>query len=496
VLRGAPAGGLAARLVTGLVAGLVSGLVSGLAVFGLLVAPPARAEEPAPGAPLPAVVAAYIDQGMHSNLALQNQSLELQRSHAALEAARARFLPEVTMNARYTRAEGGRQFTIPVSQLLNPAYQTLNELLVAQGQAPRFPAVSDVSFPLQLPREQDTRLSLRQPLYAPAIAAGARAAAAQNDASGYSLAAYRNELRRDIAIAYLNWLKARTASDIVESGLTLLTENLRVNDALYREGKLTVDQVERARAELYAVQQQQREADNSALQGQRYVNFLLNRGLDTALVPAVLEDGPVVNAGSSPDGSLLGVSARAQEQPGADRPELQQLAASIAASNAQLDAARAARQPALSLGVDAGTEGEDYRFGRGYNFVTGSLLFSWTVFDGGARTAAIDQARSASRQLANLRAQTQSRIELEVLQARDNLKLAVDSYDTALARAVASRETFRIVSRKRDEGIASQVEFLDARNTLSNAELNLNLTRFDGLIRRAEYEYATAAGEP
>jgi hypothetical protein len=39
------------------------------------------------------------------------------------------------------------------------------------------------------------------------------------------------------------------------------------------------------------------------------------------------------------------------------------------------------------------------------------------------------------------------------------------------------------------------VEFIDARNTLTRAELNYNLTRFDVLARRAELEYATSAGD-
>ena len=35
---------------------------------------------------------------------------------------------------------------------------------------------------------------------------------------------------------------------------------------------------------------------------------------------------------------------------------------------------------------------------------------------------------------------------------------------------------------------------MDARNTLSSAELNLNLTRFELLARQADLDYATAAG--
>jgi len=40
----------------------------------------------------------------------------------------------------------------------------------------------------------------------------------------------------------------------------------------------------------------------------------------------------------------------------------------------------------------------------------------------------------------------------------------------------------------------SQAEFIDARSTLTAADLNLNLTRFDVLAQEAELEYATGTG--
>ena len=67
---------------------------------------------------------------------------------------------------------------------------------------------------------------------------------------------------------------------------------------------------------------------------------------------------------------------------------------------------------------------------------------------------------------------------------------ARDSLAAAQARADAARAAFRIASRKRDEGAASQIEFLDARNALTSAELNLAWTRLDVLERRAELDYA------
>ena len=61
------------------------------------------------------------------------------------------------------------------------------------------------------------------------------------------------------------------------------------------------------------------------------------------------------------------------------------------------------------------------------------------------------------------------------------------------ARAAAARAAFRIAGRKRDEGVISQVEFLDARTSLTAAELNLNAVRFELLARQADLDYATGA---
>jgi outer membrane protein len=79
---------------------------------------------------------------------------------------------------------------------------------------------------------------------------------------------------------------------------------------------------------------------------------------------------------------------------------------------------------------------------------------------------------------------------LQVRQAADRLRTARASLATASARQDAAREAFRIASRKRDAGSIAQVEFIDARTALTSAELNLNLTRFDVLVRLAELRAA------
>jgi outer membrane protein len=463
------------------------GLLAPAAVLlaGLPLMAGAQGVESAATKPLASVIDEYIRQGLASNLSLQAQTLEVERSAAALDQARARYFPEASLAARYTRAEGGREIELPLGDALNPAYQTLNEMLVAQGQPPRFPLVQNETIAFLREREQDTHIALRMPLIAPVIPAAVRAQRELLGASEYARTSLARRLKRDITVGYLDWLSATRTRGIVDASVALLNENLRVNDSLHRNGKITQDQVLRARAELLAVTQQSREAQNGARQAQSYLNFLLNRPLETPL-----EEADVSAEVSAATRELAELRAAAL----ANRPELEQLRHLARASQAQVGVARADRWPTLSLGADGGIQGEEYRFGRGANYATVSLLLNWTFFDGGARRAAVRQASASARRTNAQLDELTQQVQLEVQQSLDRLNTSADSLATADARAEAARAAFRIASRKRDEGVISQVEFIDARSSLTSAELNLNVTRFAVLARQAELDYATANG--
>ena len=430
--------------------------------------------------PVEQVIKEYVGEALNSNLALQAASLEVEKSTAALDAARARFLPEASLGLRYTRAEGGREISLPLAAAFNPVYSTLNELLLAQDRAPRFGQIEDPRFLLQREREQDSRISVRQALYAPAIPAAVRAQRARLEAEEYAQLALRERLRRDVTVGYLDWLRAMRALAIVEASGTLLAENLRIVDSLWRNGKVTEDQVLRAKAEQLAVEQQRVEAGNLAARARGYVNFLLNRSLETPLQPATID------AGIS---RLSQELAELQRMALAQRAEFGELDGVLDTAAAQGDLARAARKPTLSLAVDGGTQGERFEFGRGRNFATISLLLNWTLFDGGARRAEEREARLAERQLQLQRDALTQQVRLEVEQGLDQLKASEASLLSAGARAQAARMALRIAARKRDEGVISQVEFLDAQTSASAAELNLNATRFNLLARQAELDY-------
>jgi len=216
-----------------------------LALLGLATGFPAGAQMQPEGTarPVATIIDEYVREGLASNLSLRAQSLEVERAEAALDAARARYFPETSLEARYSRSEGGRTIELPLGAALNPVYQTLNDMLISQGQPPRFPAVKDETIAFLREREQDTHVALRMPIVAPAIPAAVRAQRELLGASEYSRQALARTLKRDITTGYLRYLAAVRNQGIVDASVTLLNENLRVNDSLFRNGKITQDQV-------------------------------------------------------------------------------------------------------------------------------------------------------------------------------------------------------------------------------------------------------------
>lgn len=431
------------------------------------------------------VIDAYVIEGMRSNLALQSETYAVQQAKASLDEARSHYLPELSFNASYSWAHGGRTIDIPIGDALNPVYSTLNQMLEAQGQPGNFPQVQNQSVPFLLAHQEDTHFSLRQPIYAPAVSAAARAEQAAFGAAQQQRTALARQLKRDITVAYLNWLKANNEVQIVASTHELLTENLRVNESLFNNGKVTQDQPLRARAELLDVEQQLQQANDAQQQAQSYVNFLLNRPLDTPLEDSVVPT----------ELNTLAVDmAQSQQQARSQRAELQQLEKATQAAQHQVDVAKAASTPMLSFGVDSGIQGEDYGFDSQHRYTAASLQLTWKFYAGGGLRAQVDSANAQARRLAAQRDSAQQQVALQVQQAVDHYRTAIASLGVATARADAARAVFRIASHKRDEGVINQTEFLDARNSLTTAELNLNLTRFAVLSQTAELEFTTANG--
>lgn len=466
-------------------------------LLALCLATPAqsRAEPERPAVEV--AVQSLVAEALEANLGLAAIEAGVAQQSAALDEARARLLPTIDLQLRYSRADGGREIEFPVGDLLNPAYAALNTLLTGAGQSAPFSPIDNRSFNFLRQREQDSVLRLAQPLYDARLGAARRAATQDHAAARFGRDAFRAKLTRDVRQAYYRWLAAHEAIDIWAATLELASENERVNDSLYRHGQVTRDLVLRAEADRLQAGEQLLRARATAALARRYVNLLCNAPLERALEAVQVSDAdlPRLAARIRPPAGATPPAARFEDAALNRRAELRQLAAGVAAAGERERAAQSAFRPRLALAIDAGTQGSEWDYGDQDPYVMASLVVRFNLWSGGADRAAVRAARARSTELAAGRALAEQEIRVEVREALSDLEVAEATLATASRRVDAAAAAFAIVARKRDLGQVSPAEYLDTQNALTEARIQRNVTRFDALGALAQVEYVVGGLE-
>lgn len=451
-----------------------------VACLTLIIAPPAMAQD---GTPSNARAEArptnpldgYIRDALRANLALQQDRLDEDRAFAAVREARSLRLPSVSFNSRRSRTDGG----LDLGNLVNPAYRALNQL------------TGTTSFPtnvgLTLPFAQETRVRVAQPIYQPAIGAGIRASSAARDARAAATRAAARQLASEVQTSYWGLASTERVAELYRATLPLVDENVRVNERLLANGTVTPEAVLRARAERSEVVQQLADAEQQHSSALRAFNLLLDRPFDTPV--EMLPDSALDTRIDATGGLTLDALVRHAL---AARDELRQADYAITAATAQEKAATAAFLPTVAVALDYGVQGETYRFDRDHDALAASVVVEWNVFNGGRDEARRQQAAIGASRARVTSREIARRVELDVRQAYDALQVAKTAISTAQDRVAASRRSFELTARRHAEGMASQIEFIDARTAYTRAELNLILTRQSYAVRAAELERAAA----
>jgi outer membrane protein TolC len=434
----------------------------GLAALAALACASAGAQE-APD--VLRVTDALVAEALAGNLGLDERIANVDQQLAKLDRVRAEYLPQIDLNLRYSESSGGRTIDVPEIGL---EFRFLRE------------------------REQDSYLRLTQPIYDPRLAAEKRGAAYLYDASRHGLEAYRVRLTRDVRQAYYRWLTARASIGVLEATAKLAAENERVNESLYRNGKVTRDFKLSAEAEHLEIAQQILRARAAQDLARRYLNLLCNAPLEREPESVAVADADLPRLAS---GMPATRAASLEELAVGRRAELRELDAGIAAAGESERAARAAFKPQFALAVDAGSQGEQWDYGDEDSYVLASFIVRFNLFNGGGDRAAIREARAQGAEIAASRAFAEQQVRIEVQEAITDLEVAEASLETARRRAEAAEAAHAIVAKKRDLGQVSSAEYLDAQRALTQARLNGNVTRFQALAALAQVEYAIGGTE-
>lgn len=417
----------------------------------------------------------YIRLGLKNNQEFIRQQMQTQITEQEWQEAKGKFMPDISLEASYMWADGGRTIDVPAGDLVNPAYRGLNAILGEERYPTNITNTSEQFLPNDF---HETKIRLIQPILNSSIYFNEKAKAAQVSAERAHEQALKNTLIKEIKIAYFRYLSSREQKQIYTETISLMQDIVEVNKKLVANNKATKEVIYSAQAELSALESQLAAAVKQENTSRLFFNYMLNRDLET---PILID---TTSESSLSEYSLFEYKREALDR----RSEINQLEYGLDANNQALKLNQSYWVPEINLVGDLGYQGFEYTFNDNQEFWLIRLGLSWPIFQGGQNRSKIQQSALKSKKLESRLTELRQQIQLEVSTAFYTYQEAVATFESRKAQLKSASENFRIVSAKHREGQALPIELKQARTDYTTAQLAEVIARYKVSIQRAELE--------
>ena len=295
------------------------------------------------------------------------------------------------------------------------------------------------------------------------IRAGARAARAELEASEAARETVRLALAAQVAKSYFTLRALGEQVDLTRRTMQLRDEALALQKKRAQAGVIGDFELRQLEAETAAARAQLPPLERDREREEAALALLLGRSpaeiLEFSLQAKVAQaerPGPPVLPPGMPSELLL------------RRPDIVEAERRLAAANARVAAARAEIFPSIVLTGALGSESAALSnlFSSGAGLWSVGLALAQPIFAGGRLEARSEAAEARERALV---AQYRKAIQAAFSETRAALAVQArsrESYDAESARAEALGETARLARLRYDNGIASQLDVIDAERGL------------------------------
>ncbi len=425
------------------------------------------------------VLEEYIDSALTNNVVLQQKNVSLEKASYALREARGLFYPDVSFQADYVTADGGRDIPLPLGDLLNGVYATLNKLTQTQD----FPRLQNQKVNFLPTNFYDAKIHTEVPIFNRKLHYNKRIKAQQVQLSAYEVTIYKRELVEKVKTAYYQYLQALDALRIYHSALELAEEGKRVNERLLSNGKGLPAYVLRAESEIETVKARLTTAVQEADNARRYFNFLLNRdqraSIDTTA--NALYNGTEVL-------QLLNTEVDVSS-----REELKELKEAVALQQNFYSLNESVYYPSLNGFLDLGSQAENWQFNNQSRYYMVGLSLKIPLFEGGRNKNKMRQARLSVKDARLNLKNTLDQLHLSGKVSQNKLRSAYHNFLSSQKRLKSARVYQRLINRGYKEGTNTYIETIDARNQLTQAQMAVSMNRYKMLEAQAKLERVTAS---
>ena len=322
------------------------------------------------------------------------------------------------------------------------------------------PATGDLLLPFDVSYEVDLWGRVRRSI------ASAREAA---DASAADLATVRLSIEAELAFDYFDLRSADTEQQLLNDTVQAYTQALQLTTNRFDGGAAPKSDVAQAQTQLETTRAQATDIAVRRAANEHAIAVLVGRPpASFRIAPAVVRMEPPVIP--------VGVPSQLLER----RPDIASAERQVMVANEQIGLAKIAYYPTLLLSAALGLEGSSFAtwFGWPSRFWAVGPVLAETLFDGGRRRAASEEARAAyDATVAGYRETTLTAFQ----QVEDNLAalriLEQESGEQHRA-VVSSQEALQLFNNRYQGGVDSYLQVITAQTTaLGNERIAIDLTR-------------------
>jgi len=290
--------------------------------------------------------------------------------------------------------------------------------------------------------------------------------------------AARQQLAKNILMAYQGVHTARANIKVTDEARAAAEEYVRITEKLHKQGMVVKSDVLSAKVNLEDVKVKAIEARNAEARALDQLAMMMGKPLEEPLDVGA----PVAPA------LLAGNDHELRRQARENHAGLRALRNQLEGAAAQVGAARAGNQPQFNVMLRQ--DWNDSRLGLSAPTYTAAGILSWTAFDGGVAHAGIDRAEAARSELAAKLRQAEDGIAFQVTDARREALEAEDKVAARAANLEQAKEAQRLIKKRYENGMGTLVELLAAQAQLDQANANLVASQYELAINRAELKRA------
>jgi len=409
-----------------------------------------------------------------NNRDLRAARARLEQSAAAVELAWVAVLPQVVTQGRYTH--NYKEVSLDLAEALNASVLGLAKVLeststdAAQQAAinafeDKLNGVQSNPIVLQPAEQLNLIVNANVPLAVPHAYFTLKAAKEAEKASEANFSVSEATVLLAVAQTYYAAAGADELLVARKNAVALAREGLARAKAKFEAGSAT--SVDVSRAEVVLVRAEQAEVDTRDVQAEVYRALATQLGTTEPLKVLPAEVAPQEPA---PEAALVEGALRL-------RPEFAFYRHSLQANLASTKSALWRWAPTLSAFGNVQAFNYESFSGDNYSWAVG-LQLDWVLYDGGARTA---QRHSIEAQ----RREQEARLDLlcstvsdEVVNSRRALATRRRALGAATRLADLGKETLQLVQVQYEAGRVTQLDLLQAQDSLVAAELGVAQARF------------------